>query len=115
MTFAESSFRNSELQFTRKEKELLDLLEGNPGRCFSRTYLLKTIWGYGDETRTRTLDVHVSRLRKKLRRRRGVTIHAVFGQGYVLQQNGFTAMETRSQASPPTAPTGEAPIAVRKT
>ena len=53
---------------TRKERDLLKLLENNPGRCYSRSYLLKTIWGYSDDTRTRTVDVHVSRLRKKLRK-----------------------------------------------
>ena len=30
---------------TRKEQDLLKLLENNPGRCYSRSYLLKTIWG----------------------------------------------------------------------
>ena len=50
---------------TRKERDLLKLLENNPGRCYSRSYLLKTIWGYSDDARTRTVDVHVSRLRKK--------------------------------------------------
>lgn len=76
------------LQLTRKERQLLALLEGNPGRCFSRPYLLKTIWGYSDETKTRTVDVHVSRLRKKLKGRRNVAIHTVVRQGYVLEQHG---------------------------
>jgi DNA-binding response OmpR family regulator len=76
------------LRLTRKEQQLLALLEGNPGRCFSRPYLLKTIWGYSDKTKTRTVDVHVSRLRKKLSGRRNVAIHTVVRQGYVLQQQG---------------------------
>ena len=56
-----------EVHLTQKEKDLLNVLESNPGQCLSRPYLLKTIWGYADETKTRTVDVHVSRLRKKLR------------------------------------------------
>jgi DNA-binding response OmpR family regulator len=75
------------LQLTRKEQQLLALLEGNPGRCFSRPYLLRTIWGYSDKTKTRTVDVHVSRLRKKLQGRRNVAIHTVVRQGYVFQQH----------------------------
>ena len=75
-------------RLTLKESELLKLLENNPGRCFSRSYLLKTIWGYNDNTRTRTVDVHVSRLRKKLEHRRDILIHTVVRQGYVLQLNG---------------------------
>jgi DNA-binding winged helix-turn-helix (wHTH) protein len=71
---------------TRKETELLALLEGNPGRCFSRGFLLQAIWGYSESTRTRTVDVHVSRLRKKLRYRRDMEIHTVVRQGYVLQR-----------------------------
>lgn len=73
------------LQLTRKEQQLLALLEGSPGRCFSRPYLLKTVWGYSDKTKTRTVDVHVSRLRKKLQGRRNVAIHTVVRQGYVLE------------------------------
>lgn len=72
---------------TRKEKELLALLEGNPGRCFSRGFLLQAIWGYSERTKTRTVDVHVSRLRKKLRHRRDLEIHTIVRQGYVLQHS----------------------------
>ncbi|MEX2301117.1 MAG: helix-turn-helix domain-containing protein [Bryobacterales bacterium] len=75
------------LRLTRKEQQLLSLLEGSPGRCFSRPFLLKTVWGYSDKTKTRTVDVHVSRLRKKLQGRRNVAIHTVVRQGYVLEQN----------------------------
>lgn len=70
---------------TRKEQELLDLFESHPGRCFSRAFLLRKIWGYRDDTRTRTVDVHVSRLRKKLEARGDVAIHTVVRQGYVLE------------------------------
>ena len=83
---------------TRKERQLLGLLENNPGRCYSRSYLLKTIWGYSNDTRTRTVDVHVSRLRKKLRSRTDILIHTVVRQGYVLQRSGAS-----SNASPPGA------------
>lgn len=81
-------------ELTPKEAALLQLLEGNPGRWFSRTYLLSTIWGYKGEVRTRTVDAHVSRLRKKLRGRQDVTIFAVMGRGYVLQRSGGSSIET---------------------
>lgn len=83
---------------TRKEKELLALLEGNPGRCFSRGFLLQAIWGYSERTKTRTVDVHVSRLRKKLRHRRDMEIHTVVRQGYVLQRT-LPQVETRFGSS----------------
>jgi len=70
---------------TRKEQELLELFESHPGRCFSRAFLLRKIWGYSDDTRTRTVDVHVSRLRKKLEVRDDIAIHTVVRQGYVLE------------------------------
>lgn len=76
------------LGLTKKESELLELLESNPGRCFSRDYLLRRIWGYADQTRTRTVDVHVSRLRKKLEGRPDVAIHTVVRKGYVFEQVG---------------------------
>jgi DNA-binding response OmpR family regulator len=77
-------------KLTKKEQELFDLLDGNPGKCFSRAYLLQRIWGYRDDTRTRTVDVHVSRLRKKLEDRVDLAIHTVVRQGYVLERRGPT-------------------------
>ncbi len=53
-------------RLTRKERELLSLLMQNPGRCISRATLLKTVWNYSEGARTRTVDVHVQRLRRKL-------------------------------------------------
>ncbi len=75
-------------KLTKKERELYELLAGNPGRCFSRGFLLSRIWGYSDDTRTRTVDVHVSRLRKKLESRTDIAIHTVVRQGYVLERRG---------------------------
>lgn len=83
------------LGLTRKEQELLELLEMNPGRCFSRGFLLRKVWGYSEQTRTRTVDVHVSRLRKKLDGKRQVAIHTVVGQGYVLLIHNAEDMETQ--------------------
>lgn len=99
------------LRLTRKEQQLLALLEGNPGRCFSRPYLLKTIWGYSDKTKTRTVDVHVSRLRKKLLGRRNVAIHTVVRQGYVLQQNGAETDGTRLGGSFAASPDSKIAVA----
>ena len=79
------------LRLTRKEKELLELLESQPGRCFSRPFLLRHVWGYSDEARTRTVDVHVSRLRKKLGERRDIAIHAVVRRGYMLERQAAAA------------------------
>lgn len=75
------------MQLTRKEKQLLELLESNPGRCFSRPFLLRHVWGYNDGAKTRTVDVHISRLRKKLRQRRDIAIHAVVRRGYMLERH----------------------------
>ncbi len=55
-----------QVRLTRKERELLLMLTQNAGRCVSRETLLRTIWHYSDGTRTRTVDVHVQRLRRKL-------------------------------------------------
>jgi DNA-binding response OmpR family regulator len=53
-------------RLTRKERELLNVLMQNQGRCVSRETLLRTVWKYSDGARTRTVDVHVQRLRRKL-------------------------------------------------
>jgi DNA-binding response OmpR family regulator len=54
------------LDLTFKEFELLRHLNDNPGRVFSREQLLSEVWGYDYFGGTRTVDVHVRRLRAKL-------------------------------------------------
>ena len=54
------------LDLTFKEFELLRFLVANPGRVFTREQLLAEVWGYDYFGGTRTVDVHVRRLRAKL-------------------------------------------------
>lgn len=68
---------------TRKEKDLLAYLKQNEGKCLPRELLLREVWGYQDGVRSRTLDVHVQRLRKKLGPEEGARILTVFKSGYV--------------------------------
>ena len=51
---------------TAKEFDLLFLLASNPGRVFSRTYLLDALWGDSYGGFERTVDTHIQRLRRKL-------------------------------------------------
>src|ERR1022692_1595389 len=70
---------------TRKEYELLSLLVQHAGEIIPRDALLMQVWGYSTEIRTRTLDVHVRRLRKKLGGYADQYIETVFGIGYRFQ------------------------------
>jgi len=70
---------------TRKEYDLLALLVQHAGEIIPREALLMQIWGYGSEIRTRTLDVHVRRLRKKLSGYADQYIETIFGIGYRFQ------------------------------
>src|ERR1700675_3244796 len=54
------------LGLTNKEFELLSLLVHHAGNIIPRETLLERVWGYSKEIRTRTLDVHIRRLRFKL-------------------------------------------------
>jgi DNA-binding response OmpR family regulator len=69
-------------RLTRKERDLLALLMGSPGRVFSRDLLLRTIWGYGEGARTRTVDVHVQRLRRKLGSEASRPLKTIVRAGY---------------------------------
>ena len=73
------------LILTRKEYELLSLLVNNAGEIVPRGALLQRIWGYGSDIRTRTLDVHIRRLRKKLGPYAEQYIETIFGVGYRFQ------------------------------
>jgi DNA-binding response OmpR family regulator len=70
---------------TRKEYELLSLLVQHAGEIIPRDALLMQVWGYSTEIRTRTLDVHVRRLRKKLGGYADQYIETIFGVGYRFQ------------------------------
>jgi DNA-binding response OmpR family regulator len=72
------------LELTRTEFELLHLLLRNPGRAFSRTYLLDTVWGEDYVTGDRSVDNAILRLRKKLGPLEGA-IETVWGIGYRLR------------------------------
>jgi two-component system OmpR family response regulator len=54
------------VELAPKEFDLLAFLATNPGRVFSRDYLLERVWGYDYAGGTRTVDVHMRWLRKKL-------------------------------------------------
>jgi len=64
-----------------KEYELLLLLASHPGRAFSREFLLQHLWGYDYDGFDRTVDTHITRLRKKLGAL-GEKIVTVWGVGY---------------------------------
>ena len=69
------------LDLTYKEFELLHFLAGHPGRVFTREQLLSDVWGIDYFGGTRTVDVHVRRLRAKLGEHEGL-ISTVRGVGY---------------------------------
>jgi DNA-binding response OmpR family regulator len=73
------------LGLTRKEYDLLALLVQNAGELVTREALLLRVWGYSNQIRTRTLDVHIRRLRKKLGAHSGAYIETIFSVGYRFQ------------------------------
>jgi DNA-binding response OmpR family regulator len=70
------------LDLTFKEFELLKFLAQHPGRVFTRQQLLQEVWGYDYFGGTRTVDVHVRRLRAKLGPERETLIGTVRNVGY---------------------------------
>jgi two-component system phosphate regulon response regulator PhoB len=76
---------DTRMLLTRKEYDLLALLVRHAGDIIPREALLMQVWGYGSDIRTRTLDVHVRRLRKKLGRYAEQYIETIFGIGYRFQ------------------------------
>jgi len=73
-----------ELELTPTEYRLLEYLLQKPGRVFSREQLLDKVWGLGYFGETRTVDVHVRRLRAKLGRDAAL-IRTVTGVGYAAE------------------------------
>lgn len=84
------------LDLTYKEFELLKFLAQHPGRVFSRAQLLQEVWGYDYFGGTRTVDVHVRRLRAKLGPEHEALIGTVRNVGY-----RFVAAPARSEELAP--------------
>lgn len=81
---------DEEIRLTAKEFELADLFFRNADRTLSRSHIMKTIWRTTAELATRTLDMHISRIRAKLNLQpeNGFRISTVFGYGYRLDTMG---------------------------
>ena len=77
----EVKVEGKKITLTLKEYDMLCLLLENEGMVLTRTKLLEKIWGYDYEGETRTVDVHIRTLRKKLEIAGGY-IHTVKGVGY---------------------------------
>jgi len=77
----EASVGSRKLTLTRREFDLLAFLVHHQGRVLSREELLRKVWGYDYLGETRTVDVHVRRLRVKLGEA-GRSIETVMGAGY---------------------------------
>jgi DNA-binding response OmpR family regulator len=75
----------SPVHLTPMEFGLLAQLARNPGEIVSRETLMLNVWGYGPEIHSRTMDVHLRRLRVKLGSYSRRHIETVFGLGYRLQ------------------------------
>ena len=78
----EVSLKGERISLRFKEYELLKMLAENPGRVFSRDALLNRIWGYEYFGGTRTVDVHIRRLRSKIQDSEHKFIETVWNVGY---------------------------------
>jgi len=80
--------RNGEvLDFSPKEFDLLAFLAANRGQVFSRDFLLDKVWGYDYPGETRTVDVHIRWLRRKIENNpsRPLRLLTVRGVGYKIE------------------------------
>lgn len=78
------SWKGEEIKLTAKETELATLFFDNLNRPLSRAYIFGQVWGGLPDVESRTLDIHISRIRSKLnlRPQNGFAIQTVFGFGY---------------------------------
>jgi two-component system alkaline phosphatase synthesis response regulator PhoP len=76
-----ATLEGENIPLTGKEFDLLHIFLARPNQVFSREYLLEKVWGYQASGDTRTVDVHISNLRSKLKTL-GPIIESVRGIGY---------------------------------
>lgn len=73
------------VELKKKECELLFMLASLPGRIFTRTQLIESLWGINYEGDERTVDVHIKRLRERIEPFPSLAITTVRGLGYRLE------------------------------
>jgi DNA-binding response OmpR family regulator len=73
------------VELTYKEFELLRFLAERPGKVFTREILLEQVWGYDYYGGSRTVDVHIRRIRSKIEREGSAYIRTVRGVGYIFE------------------------------
>jgi len=88
-----AKLRGHPLDLTYKEFELIKYLAQHPGRVFTRAQLLQEVWGYDYYGGTRTVDVHVRRLRAKL----GPDHEALIG---TVRNVGYRLVPDRAESQP---------------
>ena len=75
-------YKGEQIEMPPKELELLYFLASSPNHVFTREQLLDQIWGYEYAGDTRTVDVHIKRLREKIRDTDHWRISTIWGIGY---------------------------------
>ena len=75
---------DSKIELTAKEFDLLWHFASNPGRVFTRSQLLSSVWGYGHDGYEHTVNSHINRLRAKIESDPAVPeyVITVWGVGY---------------------------------
>lgn len=76
------SYKGKTIDMPPKELELLYFLASSPNRVFTREQLLDRIWGYEYSGDTRTVDVHIKRIREKIGDHDNWRITTIWGKGY---------------------------------
>jgi len=76
------TYKNEHIEMPPKELELLYFLASSPNQVFTREHLYERIWGYDYVGDTRTVDVHVKRIREKLPEHPNWSLSTVWGVGY---------------------------------
>jgi DNA-binding response OmpR family regulator len=94
------------LDLTYKEFELLKFLALHPGRVFTRSHLVQEVWGYDYFGGTRTVDVHVRRLRAKLGSEHEAMIGTVRNVGYKFVRPAENGRRDNADIEQPSEATG---------
>jgi two-component system response regulator RegX3 len=81
-------FEGESIKLTDKEFELATYIFTHIGRLLSRNQILSNVWGYEADVNTRTVDTHISRIRKKLHLtpENGWRLSSIYHQGYRLER-----------------------------
>ncbi len=90
---------DQEIKLSFKEAQVMEMFMRNPGRVFTREYIMERIWGFNNYVQDNNVEIYIHYLRKKMGQKATASIVTVRGVGYMLKEKENAGQTTQQPGS----------------